>query len=73
MNAETKLSNQMRHSVITAQTNYIKVNNTDTKEDKDILKSVGDTVSDVIAQVESLQEESKDEHKWILDYVLKQI
>ena len=37
MNEKEKLSHQMRHSVMTAQTNYLKLNKSDTKEDKDNL------------------------------------
>jgi len=42
-------------------------------DDNILLEVVADIISDVIARVENFQEEPKDENKWLLDYVLKQI
>ena len=37
MKEKEHLSNQMRHSVLTAQTNYLKIDKSNTKEEKDTI------------------------------------
>ena len=49
MKQKEDLANQMRHSVLTAQTNYLKISNTESKEDKeDVINSSHNEIYNLI-------------------------
>ena len=63
MKEKDYLSNQMRHSVLTAQTNYLKINKANTKEEKDnIISELQNKIYDL---QNNNQIEAKIEHKKI--------